>query len=175
MRKTSGGSKFLFSLGMAIAMALAMQPTLSAQETTGGIEAYVKDGSGGAVAKAAVELSGPSLLVPRQLEADEAGYIHFAQVPPGEYKLTVTAPNFQTYQVTGITGTLAVHISHWGVPVHVTAPAHATPAHAFEKLRTGTNYQTFAAWRRQASTKLGAFLYAPRARPLPGFRRRDRG
>jgi hypothetical protein len=31
------------------------------------------------------------------------------------------------YQVTGITGTLAVHISHWGVPVHLTAPAHAIP------------------------------------------------
>jgi hypothetical protein len=30
------------------------------------------------------------------------------------------------YQVTGITGTLAAHISHWGVPVHVKAPAHAT-------------------------------------------------
>jgi hypothetical protein len=102
MRKTLRASKFLSFLGMAVAIGLAMQPSVLAQETTGGIEAYVKDQSGGAVAKAAVELSGPSLLAPRQLEADEAGYVHFAQVPPGEYKLTVTAPNFRTYQVTGI-------------------------------------------------------------------------
>src|SRR4029077_18003061 len=102
MQVRLGGSKLLVSLGIAVAMVLTMEPTISAQETTGGIEAYVKDQSGGAVAKATAELSGPSLLVPRQLDADEAGYVHFAQVPPGEYKLTVTAPNFRTYQVTGI-------------------------------------------------------------------------
>ena len=66
MQNTLGGSKLLFSLGMAVAMALTMQPRLSAQETTGGIEAYVKDESSGAIAKAVVELSGPSLLVPSE-------------------------------------------------------------------------------------------------------------
>jgi len=31
------------------------------------------------------------------------------------------------YQITGITGTLAAHVSHWGAPVHVNPPAVSTP------------------------------------------------
>ncbi|MGH3427038.1 MAG: hypothetical protein ACRDQZ_05650 [Mycobacteriales bacterium] len=31
------------------------------------------------------------------------------------------------YQITGITGILVAHVSHWGAPVHVKAPADSTP------------------------------------------------
>jgi hypothetical protein len=41
--------------------------------------------------------------------------------------LGIPMPFGLPYQITGITGTVAVHLSHWGEPVHVKAPAHATP------------------------------------------------
>jgi len=81
---------------------LAMASVVSAQETTGGIKAYVKDKTGAVVPKATVELSGTGLIAPRTLTADDAGYVYFTQVPPGEYSLSATAPNFRTIKVTGI-------------------------------------------------------------------------
>jgi len=89
-------------LCMVGVLGFAMVPVAFAQETTGGIKAYVKDKTGAAVPKAKVVLSGPALFAPRELEADDAGYAYFAQVPPGEYSLSATALNFRTYRVTGI-------------------------------------------------------------------------
>jgi hypothetical protein len=89
-------------LCFAIVLVCAMVSTASAQETTGGIKAIVKDKTGAVVPGASVELSGSSLIAPRTLTADDAGYVFFEQVPPGEYTLSATAPNFKTFKVTGI-------------------------------------------------------------------------
>jgi hypothetical protein len=61
---------------MAFILAVAVLPVVNAQETTGGIKGYVKDKTGGAVAGAEVEISGPALLRPRKAEADSAGYFY---------------------------------------------------------------------------------------------------
>src|SRR6266853_1854760 len=90
------------SLFVIAILVFALVPMASAQETTGGIKAFVKDKTGAVVPNATVELSGPSLITPRTLTADDAGYVFFAQVPPGEYTLSATAPNFRTFKVTGI-------------------------------------------------------------------------
>src|SRR6266436_2165801 len=89
-------------LCMVGVLLFAMVPVASAQETTGGIKVNVKDKTGAVVPKAKVVLSGPALIAPRELEADDAGYAYFVQVPPGEYALSATAPNFRTFKVTGI-------------------------------------------------------------------------
>src|SRR5882762_4280997 len=91
-----------FVLCMSGILVFSMAPVASAQETTGGIKAYVKDKTGAAVPKATVELSGTALIAPRTLTADDAGYVYFTQVPPGEYTLSASAPNFRTVKVTGI-------------------------------------------------------------------------
>jgi len=83
-------------------LVLAMAPMASAQETTGGIKAYVKDKTGAVVPKATVELSGPALITPRTAMADDAGYVFFDKIPPGEYTLAATAPSFRSFKVTGI-------------------------------------------------------------------------
>src|SRR5712692_9567883 len=77
----------------------ALAPSVSAQETTGGIKANVKDKTGAVVPKANVELSGPALITPRRLTADDAGYVYFAQLPPGEYTLSASSPHFRTVRV----------------------------------------------------------------------------
>jgi outer membrane receptor protein involved in Fe transport len=72
------------------------------QETTGGIKGYVKDKSGAVIAKAQVELTSTALIVSKKAETDGAGYFYFQQLPPGNYTLTVTAPNFRSYKQTAI-------------------------------------------------------------------------
>ena len=102
VRKAARRSSILLGLGVAIAMVATMSPTASAQETTGGIKAYVKDKTGASIPKASVELSGTGLITPQKVKADDAGYVYFTQVPPGEYTLSASAPNFRTYKLTGI-------------------------------------------------------------------------
>src|SRR2546427_251082 len=87
---------------LAVILTLTWVPITSAQETTGGIRAIVKDKSGSSIPKANVELSGPALITPRKLVADDSGFVYFDKVPPGDYALTVSAPNFATYRVSGI-------------------------------------------------------------------------
>ncbi len=79
-------------------------PSASAQqsETTGGLQGYVKDKSGGAIVKAEVELTSPALLGKKTAETDGAGFFHFALLPPGEYTTTITMQSFRTYKRTGI-------------------------------------------------------------------------
>ncbi|MBZ5661713.1 MAG: TonB-dependent receptor [Acidobacteriia bacterium] len=62
----------------------------------------MKDKTGAVVPKATVELSGPALIAPRTLTADDAGYVYFQQLPPGTYALAASAPSFRTYRVSGI-------------------------------------------------------------------------
>ncbi len=74
-----------------------------AQETTADLQGYVKDQSGGTIPKATVEITSPALIGSKKKQTDEAGYFRFHYLPPGEYTLTVSAPNFRTYKQTGIT------------------------------------------------------------------------
>ncbi len=73
-----------------------------AQEITAGMEGYVKDQTGAMVPKATVEVSSPALIGIKKTETDEGGHFRFANLPPGEYTLTVTATGFRTYKQTGI-------------------------------------------------------------------------
>src|SRR5215467_12535333 len=67
------------------------------QETTAGLQGTVKDPTGALVPNATVEISGPALIGgSRKVETDTAGAYRFAQLPPGDYTLTVTAQGFAT-------------------------------------------------------------------------------
>jgi hypothetical protein len=87
----------LFSLVSILSLSCAF-----AQETTAGIQGTVKDQSGAVVSKASVEVSGPALIGAMKDTTDSAGAFRFAQLPPGEYTLTVNATGFRTYKQTGI-------------------------------------------------------------------------
>jgi hypothetical protein len=79
-------------------LALAMLPCAVAQETTAGLQGTVKDPSGGAIAKAAVEVASPALIGVKKADSDAVGAFRFVNLPPGKYTVTVTAPGFHTFK-----------------------------------------------------------------------------
>ena len=97
MTKNRGFAPVLWVL-----VAILLVSTAFAQETTAGIQGTVKDPQGLAVSKAVVEVSGPALIGTKKVETDATGFYRFANLPPGEYILTTTAPNFRTSKKTGL-------------------------------------------------------------------------
>jgi hypothetical protein len=67
-----------------------------AQETTGGLQGTVKDPSGAVVPHAKVAVATASLAGGKEIETDASGYYRFANLPPGNYTVTVTAVGFTT-------------------------------------------------------------------------------
>ncbi|MFZ1132813.1 MAG: carboxypeptidase regulatory-like domain-containing protein [Terriglobales bacterium] len=86
---------FVFVLALVVTGAFA-------QETTGGLQGNVKDPTGAVVSHAKVELTGVSLVGKKESETDSAGYYRFANLPPGNYTLTVSAQGFSTVKRDGL-------------------------------------------------------------------------
>jgi flagellar hook assembly protein FlgD len=83
-------------LFVGIALLLLSTFRLPAQETTGGLVGTVKDQSGAVIPGAQVVVKAPSLVGEKQIETDGSGNFRFANLPPGQYNITVTAKNFRT-------------------------------------------------------------------------------
>ncbi len=76
---------------------------VGAQETTAGVQGVVKDPKSEVVPNASVEISGTSLLGgSRKSPTDSGGFYRFAQLPPGDYTITVSAAGFSTVKQTNI-------------------------------------------------------------------------
>ncbi len=76
----------------------AAAPTV-AQVTTGAVSGTVVDPTEAVVPGAAVTLTNLDTGLTREMETDATGHFIFDRLPPGRYKLTVAAANFQTYEV----------------------------------------------------------------------------
>jgi hypothetical protein len=85
-----------FTLVLVLFFATVSALVAVAQETTGGLQGTVKDASGAVVSNATVSLTGSSLVGTKSQTADSNGYYRFANLPPGNYTLTVEAKGFNT-------------------------------------------------------------------------------
>jgi hypothetical protein len=87
---------------IATAVLLLSSVSLVAQETTGGLQGTIKDSSGAVVANAHVAVTGTTLVGSKALDTDASGYYRFANLPPGVYTITVTAPSFKITKREGV-------------------------------------------------------------------------
>lgn len=85
------------------ALAFLSGVLLFAQETVGGLQGTIKDSTGAVVAGAHLVLTGTSLVGEKTLDTDTAGYYHFLNLPPGSYKLSITAQGFKKTERASIT------------------------------------------------------------------------
>ncbi|MCI0486025.1 MAG: TonB-dependent receptor [Blastocatellia bacterium] len=84
--------------------ALSSISPVFAQERTGTIEGTVSDESGARVARATVKVEGPAFA--RSVTTSSDGFFRILQVPPGLYKVTVSAENFSPWNVEDLSVTL---------------------------------------------------------------------
>ena len=70
------------------------------QETTGTIEGTISDASGARITGATVKIEGAAFV--RTATTDSDGYYRMLQVPPGVYKISVTAPSFTSANIEGV-------------------------------------------------------------------------
>src|SRR5262245_25350745 len=83
-------------LGVTFAMVAAF-----GQETSGTISGTVSDASGARVPGATVKVEGAAFI--RTATTDSEGFFRMLQVPPGAYKVSVTASNFASANATDVT------------------------------------------------------------------------
>jgi len=83
-------------------LALTMLPAALAQETNAGVQGYVKDQTGAAVAGVVVEVSSKSMMGARKTETDTSGFYRISGLPPSVYTITLTAKGFRVVKREGV-------------------------------------------------------------------------
>ncbi len=90
------------TLVLCVLVAMLFVAASFAQETTAGLQGTIKDSSGAVLDKASVEVSSSALIGTKKVDTDSAGYYRFANLPPGDYDITVTMKGFKTLKQGGI-------------------------------------------------------------------------
>jgi len=83
------------SLWIVLSLVFAFAFTAMGQETTGGIQGTVKDPQGAVVPGASVTITGVTAGYNRTITADDQGFFRVQELPPGEYRVSITATGFQ--------------------------------------------------------------------------------
>lgn len=79
---------------LLLAIIFCLTAAAFGQERTGMIEGTIKDSTGAVIPNATVQVEGNSFN--RTATTDDSGFFRIQQVPPGVYKVSVSAGNFQT-------------------------------------------------------------------------------
>jgi carboxypeptidase family protein/TonB-dependent receptor-like protein len=140
------------------------------QETAGTISGTVADGSGARVPGATVKVEGGAFV--RTATTDSEGFYRMLQVPPGAYKITVSAPSFSATSIEGVTVVLgkttpvdfALKVGSVTEQVVITSDNVARIDPTDNKIQTNITNQTIESLPK--GTNLSSLLkVSPAARP----------
>ncbi len=94
-------------------------PLLLAQgSVAGSLKGIVSDSQGAVVVGAEISVTSPALLKAKEQKSQEGGVYLIEDLPPGDYRITVTMPGFKTFQQSGITLT-ASFVATINVPLSI--------------------------------------------------------
>jgi hypothetical protein len=88
----------LLFLGLWICLSITKPQTAMAQAsaaTSGSVVGTVRDQTGAVILGANITIRNSNISLARSIDVNSEGFFYFAQLPPGEYLVTVTAPNFK--------------------------------------------------------------------------------
>lgn len=130
-----------------LGLALAAGGALYSQNVTGGFSGRITDPKGKPVENARVRVNSPALSLPREMRTNARGEWRLGLLPPGDYKLTVSAEGYYasgTALYLGVGKTEAVQFvlkpqQVSGVTVEVIDAA--TVLEAKTEVKTSTNFQ----------------------------------
>lgn len=172
-RRTLHATVLAAALCLTAAVGVVLLPGVAvAQETTGGITGTVKDSTGALITNASVEITGKALIGSKKSSVDKNGQYRFVNLPPGNYTVTVSAPNFETSKAENVfisvgrfptvdvslkvgSTDVTVEVSAETVTIDQTTTQSATniTAVAIESLPHGASYQSLIALAPAARTE----------------------
>jgi Carboxypeptidase regulatory-like domain len=86
-----------------VSLPLPFTATISfAQETTGGLQGTLKDGTGAVLPNVSVDVTSPSLVGGKATTTDKQGNYRFTNLPPGPYVVTARSKGFTTVRREGL-------------------------------------------------------------------------
>lgn len=88
-------------LGLVAAILLVLQPSALAQSDNSTLTGYVKDQTGSVISNAKVTVKSETRSFERTATTNSEGYYVITSLPPGVYSVTVEAPGFKAYKLTG--------------------------------------------------------------------------
>ena len=89
--------RFVFA-ALVVSGCILSVPSLKAQFASG-VEATVADGTGAVIPGADLTVTNEATQVSEKAVADQQGYVHILQLPPGTYRAEIHAPGFKTWQL----------------------------------------------------------------------------
>src|ERR1044072_1142566 len=98
---------YRFVLVCALALLTCAPAALAqADATSADLTGFVRDPAGAVVSGATITVRNPSVGVTRTATSNDEGAYRFVQLPPGQYEVTVEAPNFKKAVVPSVTLTV---------------------------------------------------------------------
>ena len=96
---------------LLVVLAAASVAFGQSQSNAADLQGTVKDSTGAAIAGATVTARNQATNASRTATTNDDGYYRIINLPPGDYEVTVEAPNFKKAVLTKVTVTVGQHLS----------------------------------------------------------------